>query len=140
MFLGYAQFNETVQTSGLDLTQSRIPDGGPALSNYNVVLQPLTPGTFNVNVSVQEVEGFEQLSLYPNPTSNNFNIQWNSNSNERVQIRIVDITGKVVYLNSHTVSVGMNTFEMDAQSWANGYYTVELKVNDRIGRMKMMKN
>ncbi len=140
MFPGYAQFNETVQTSGLDLTQSRIPDGGPALSNYNVVLQPLTPGTFNVNVSVQEVEGFEQLSLYPNPTSNNFNLQWNSNSNELVQVRIIDIAGKAVYQNSHAISIGKNTIEMNAQTWASGYYTVELKVNDRIGRIKMMKN
>lgn len=140
MFPGYAQFNETVQAAGLDLTQSRIPDGGPALSNYNVVLQALTPGTFNVNVSVQEIEGFEQLTLYPNPTSNIFNIQWNSNSNELVQVRIADITGKIVYQNSHAVSVGMNTLEMDSQSWANGYYTIELNVNDRIGRMKLMKN
>ena len=140
MFPGYAQFNETVQTAGLDLTQSRIPDGGPALSNYNVVLQALTPGTFNVNVSVQEVEGFEQLTLYPNPTSNNFNIQWNSNNNELVQVRIADITGKIVYQNAHAVSIGMNTLEMDSQSWASGYYTIELNVNDRIGRMKLMKN
>ena len=140
MFPGYAQFNETAQAGGTDLTQSRIPDGGPALSNYNVVLQALTPGTFNVNVSVQEIEGFDQLVLFPNPTSNNFNLQWNSNSNELVQIRIVDITGKVVYQNSHVVSVGRNTIEMDAETWASGYYTIELKVNDRIGRMKLMKN
>jgi hypothetical protein len=78
--------------------------------------------------------------LFPNPTTNNFNIKWNSNSNELVQLRIVDITGKVVYKNSHVVSVGMNTIEMDAEIWASGYYTIELKVNDRIGRMKLMKN
>jgi hypothetical protein len=57
-----------------------------------------------------------------------------------VQIRIVDIAGKVVYQNSHTVSVGMNIIEMDAQSWANGYYTIELKLNNRIERMQLMKN
>ena len=140
LFPGYAQFNETVQAGGTDLTQSRIPDGGPALSNFNVVLQELTPGTFNVNVSVPEVEGFDQLTLYPNPTSNNFNIQWNSKNNELIQIRVIDITGKVVSQNLRVVSVGMNTIEMDAQSWASGYYTIELRVNDRMGRMKLMKN
>ena len=140
MFPGYAQFNETAQTTGVDLTQSRFPDGGPAFSNFNVVLQALTPGTFNAPISVQELDGFDQLILYPNPTSTNFNIQWNSQSNELVQIRIVDITGKVVYFNSHAITVGMNTIEMDAQSWSNGYYTIELNVNDRIGRMKLLKN
>ncbi len=48
LFPGYAQFDETVQTTGIDLTQSRVPDGGPALTNTNVVLQALTPGTYNV--------------------------------------------------------------------------------------------
>jgi hypothetical protein len=140
MFPGYAQFNETVQAGGTDLTQSRIPDGGPALSNYNVVLQELTPGTFNVNVSVPELEGFDQLTIFPNPTSNNFNIQWNSNSNEFVQLRMTDITGKVVYQNSHAVTQGVNTIEIDAQSWASGYYMLEMQVNHTIGRMQLMKN
>jgi len=140
MFPGYAQFNETVQAAGEDLTQSRIPDGGPALSNYNVALQALTPGTFNVTVNVQEVEGFDQLTIYPNPTSNNFNIQWNSNSNEFVQLRIVDIAGQLVYQNSHAINQGMNTIEIDAQSWASGYYMIEMKVNNTIGRMKLVKN
>ena len=140
MFPGYAQFNETVQAAGTDLTQSRIPDGGPALSNYNVALQALTPGTFNVTVNVQEVEGFDQLTIYPNPTSNNFNIQWNSNSNEYVQLRIVDIAGQLVYQNSHAITQGMNTLEIDAQSWANGYYMIEMEVNNTIGRMKLVKN
>jgi hypothetical protein len=104
------------------------------------VLQALTPGTFNVNVSVSEVEGFDQLTLYPNPTSNNFNIQWNSLSNERVQIRITDIAGKVIYSNAHTVNEGMNLIEIDSQTWSSGYYMVELNVNDVVGRMKLVKN
>lgn len=140
LFPGYAQFNETVQAGGTDLTQSRIPDGGPALSNFNVVLQELTPGTFNVNVSVPEIEGLDQLTLYPNPTSHNFNIQWNSNSNEFVQFRMTDIAGKVVYQNSQAVTQGMNTIEIDAQSWASGYYMIEMEVNNSVGRMKLVKN
>jgi hypothetical protein len=43
-------FDETVQTSGWDKSQSRVPDGGPAFENQNVVLQELTPGDFNVVV------------------------------------------------------------------------------------------
>jgi hypothetical protein len=48
LFPGYAQFDETAQTIGTDLTQSRVPDGGPALTNSTVVLQALTPGTYNI--------------------------------------------------------------------------------------------
>jgi hypothetical protein len=45
---GYTQFDETVQATGIDLTQSRVPDGGPAFINSDVVLQELTPNTFNI--------------------------------------------------------------------------------------------
>jgi len=137
----YVDFNETDQPlGGADLTQSRFPDGGPTLTSSNIQLQPLTPGTYNFGVFVNEISAIAELKLFPNPTSGNFNIQWNSKSNELVQVRIVDITGKVVYQNSHSIFVGMNTLEMDSQSWANGYYTTELKLKDSVGRIKLMKN
>lgn len=50
MIPGYVQFDETFQQNGIDLTQSRVPDGGPAFINTNVVLQELTPNTFNIVV------------------------------------------------------------------------------------------
>jgi len=137
----YEDFDETYQTgAGPDLTQSRYPDGGPTLTSANIQLQPLTPGTYNNGVSVNEITETNGFKLFPNPTSTNFNIQWNSTSNELVQIRIADISGKIIYQNSHAVSIGMNTIEVDSQSWANGYYSIELNVNERIGRMKLMKN
>ena len=51
LFPGYTQFNETAQQTGTDLTQSRVPDGGVPLNNNTVVLQALTPGTYNIVVS-----------------------------------------------------------------------------------------
>lgn len=48
LFPGYTQFDETFQQTGIDLTQSRVPDGPPALTNSTVVLQELTPGTYNI--------------------------------------------------------------------------------------------
>ena len=137
----YFDFNETAQLTGAtDLTQSRFPDGGPTLTSTNIQLLPATPGTYNSGVFVNEFHIENTFSLYPNPTSNNFNIQWNSTTNELVQVRISDITGKIVYQDSHAVSVGMNTLEMDSQSWTSGYYTIELKLNDSVGRTKLMKN
>ena len=50
MIPGYVQFDETFQQAGIDLTQSRVPDGGPAFINTNVVLQELTPNTYNIVV------------------------------------------------------------------------------------------
>ena len=52
----YVDFNETDQPlGGADLTQSRFPDGGPTLTSSNIQLQPLTPGTYNLGVFVNEI-------------------------------------------------------------------------------------
>jgi hypothetical protein len=52
-FPGYTQFDETAQQGGfgvIDLTQSRVPDGGLPFDYASLVLQELTPGTFNIVV------------------------------------------------------------------------------------------
>jgi Secretion system C-terminal sorting domain len=45
---GYTQLDETAQQTGIDLTLSRVPDGGIAFDYLSFVLQELTPGTFNI--------------------------------------------------------------------------------------------
>lgn len=137
----YQDFNETYQTgSGPDLTQSRFPDGGPTLTSSNIQLQPLTPGTYNNGVSVNEIIETNGFKLFPNPTSNNFNIQWSAKNHNAVEIRIVDLMGKLVYSNLYVALVGLNTLEINSQSWASGCYIIELKMNDRDIRTTVVKN
>ncbi|MEY3850200.1 MAG: hypothetical protein RJA38_641, partial [Bacteroidota bacterium] len=57
-----------------------------------------------------------------------------------ISVRIVDIGGRLVYSNVHTVDTDMNFIELNAQSWANGFYVVELQVGDYVGRMNLIKN
>jgi hypothetical protein len=45
---GYTQLDETAQQTGIDLTLSRVPDGGLAFDYLSYLLQELTPGTFNI--------------------------------------------------------------------------------------------
>jgi hypothetical protein len=48
MMPGYTQLDETIQQNGIDLTLSRVPDGGLAFDYLGFVLQELTPGNFNI--------------------------------------------------------------------------------------------
>ena len=45
---GYMQMDETAQQTGIDLTLSRVPDGGIAFDYLSYLLQELTPGTYNI--------------------------------------------------------------------------------------------
>ncbi len=137
----YVDFNETNQSIGeVDLTQSRFPNGGPALTSSNIQLQPATPGTFNNGVFVSEEIRDVHFKMFPNPTADRFNIQINNSSSESISVRIVDIGGRLVYSNVYTVDTDMNFIELNAQSWANGFYVVELQVGDYVGRMNLIKN
>ena len=295
---GYVQFDETAQTTGIDLTQSRVPDGGPAFINTNVVLQALTPGTYNivilgctdptacnfngeatvndntcslpggtcddgnagtindvfdancncagtalpagctdinacnydptaqfdngtctypgsacddldpntindvldancfcagtsgvlgcmdlnacnynaaatfddgsclfigttcddgdpntvndaidfscncvgVIIGVNEVEGLNAISVFPNPSQNSFTVTFTSTVNEAIQIRVTDITGKTIHTERRGIQVGKNTFTLPSENWSNGIYILQINNEETSVQMQLMKN
>ena len=298
MIPGYAQFDETAQQNGIDLTQSRVPDGGPAFINTNVVLQELTPGTYNVVIlgcidptacnfngeatvndnscvlpggacddgnagtvndvydancncagtelpagcmdvaacnydpnaqfdngscafpgstcddldpntindvydanclcvgtsgvlgcmnlnacnynaaatlddgsclfigtscddgdsntvndaidlacncvgiiiGVNEVEGLNAISVFPNPSQNSFTVSFNSTVTEAIQLRVTDITGKTIHTERKGIQIGKNTFTLPSENWSNGIYILQINNEETSVQMQLMKN
>ncbi len=75
------------------------------------------------NTGIQEVLSEANLTLYPNPVSDQLNIQFEKYSNEVIEMEIVDITGKVV--KRDRLFNKFNT--VDLGSIANGTYFVKLQ-------------
>ncbi|MEN9334733.1 MAG: hypothetical protein RLY35_1913 [Bacteroidota bacterium] len=48
LMTGYTQLDETAQQNGIDLTISRVPDGGVAFDYLAYITQELTPGNYNI--------------------------------------------------------------------------------------------
>jgi hypothetical protein len=71
------------------------------------------------------------LKLFPNPTSNDFTIQFYINKEEKVEILIQDMSGRrvAVYNNKH---VANNVYEVnyDASNFAKGTYLVTILTSD----------
>ena len=137
----YEDFNETAQPlGGIDLTQSRFPDGGPTLTSSNIQLQPLTPGTFNNGVFVNEISEVNGFKIFPNPSQNSFTVSFASTVNEAIQVRVTDITGKTIHTENRGIQIGKNTFTLPSENWSNGMYILQINNEETSIQLQLMKN
>jgi hypothetical protein len=68
------------------------------------------------------------LKVYPNPANTHFTIDYAlTSSNDRVQLNVVDITGKIVYTKNLGVKdVGNHSEKLDCSNLPSGFYFVNM--------------
>lgn len=71
--------------------------------------------------------------IYPNPTTNSFTINSVNDSFESVQIRIIDVFGKVV-LNQNFI----NKEQIDCSAFTPGIYFIELVSKNKMNTLKLI--
>ena len=83
---------------------------------------------FNPSVSVQDEEFNESnLVLYPNPASQNANLEFELMNESEVRINVVDVTGKQVYSeNMNTLNSGNHKIKVNTSNFKEGIYFVTL--------------
>ena len=67
------------------------------------------------------------LSVYPNPTSGKVTLSFNSAGNIKYSIRVFDVTGRVMIIESISAVVGYNTKEINLENVAKGIYMVSIQ-------------
>jgi hypothetical protein len=124
----FDQQNFGVQTQ--NISYARCPDGS---ANFDYALP-----TFNaVNTCLAGINELTEatFSIFPNPTSNSFTLQFNEN--KATDLKIYDIQGRIVY---QTEEVEMEQ-TIDASKWHSGYYIVSLQTeNGQLQTKKLIKN
>lgn len=74
------------------------------------------------------------VSVYPNPTNGQLNISYNATTDGEYLISIFNIVGQVVYKQSYSNGVGLNTVRIDLSKFMQGVYMLELsfiKLNNK---------
>src|SRR5690606_959178 len=128
-------------TGGVDpYTYSWTGSNGFASSNQN--LSGLAPGNYTVTVTdycgniqtatvvVESSVGIKDNSMnnfavYPNPSTGKFTIEFSQQLNEAYTISVLDLTGRVVYRTTDSVSKK----QIDLNNVANGKYILNVKSN-----------
>ncbi|MBN1780780.1 cellulase family glycosylhydrolase [bacterium] len=105
-------------------------------------------GPFNLNFfewSAKDVEedsgesGFNWNPASPNPFRRQSAIRYTLSDQSRVRIRMVDMLGReAVSLWNGIQDAGERTFDIDAPAMASGVYILEMRVNGRSARQKIM--
>ena len=100
-------------------------------SDGNLVQAPVVRLDFGTYLSVEDnVIESSNVSLYPNPASNNATIAYSLNEGSDVAVEIRDMAGKLVYsAEVSNVAAGSHTMAISTSAMAEGMYTYTLVAN-----------
>lgn len=81
------------------------------------------PITLVDNTSVGEILSDANISIYPNPVTNELNVQFNRYNRELIDMEIFDLTGKVV----QSTKIFTGTTRVNVENLESGVYFVSLQ-------------
>jgi len=82
-----------------------------------------------------------KINVFPNPVSDNINIQYSLLNTAQVEINIYDMAGKVTnVLNEETKAAGayLNNFKIDHSKFRKGIYVVEIRIGKTKNTQKIL--
>jgi PKD repeat protein len=120
----------TYSTGGFyTVTVTAINNNCSSSYSFDVVIASVGMGENNL---------FSGISMFPNPTEGNVNLELNSNEQSTISISVVDNAGKVVnQLSDRTIQVGKNTLSFGTEMLQAGLYNVIIVSNN--GAIKTLK-
>jgi hypothetical protein len=80
------------------------------------------------------------FKMFPNPTTNDFELHFYAPITETVTVQIMDLFGRTIALTQHEVQDGANILKMGfPASAANGWYTVHLRAQGQTQMARIKK-
>jgi hypothetical protein len=84
-------------------------------------------------VLVEYPEGVKpEVKMYPNPTSNELNIELLSENQSITSIKVMDMSGRVVKQTQSVTFEGVNTINVSLSELTAGMYTIQVVNNDKL--------
>lgn len=99
--------------------------------------EPENPNPVGV---IENDEIITNLSIFPNPTISQLNIDFMSSSNNETTFQIYDNLGKLVSAQKTETLIGQNKVVINTQSLANGFYHLTISSGDNTKNIKFVKN
>ena len=92
------------------------------------------PGGTRLNGGVSITD----LSVYPNPTRDIFNVNFISDEIQDLQIRIINVLGNVIYSEDKQQFVGEYVKQIDINKFGKGIYFLEIETDSGIVNKKLI--
>lgn len=91
----------------------------------------------DVTVGLNEVASSSNLTIFPNPANETVNVSFEQNTNDLIQIELIDATGRVIAQNQ-SIEIGTNNVSFDVTTLSSGFYTVRLTNANGSENQKLM--
>jgi len=88
-------------------------------------------------VGLELSEKENSISLFPNPSQNNFTVTFNSTYNNSAELYIKDIYGRIVSSSNHQIATGYNQIN-SVVSLVPGLYLVNIKLEESVFTQKLV--
>jgi hypothetical protein len=111
----YYYYDWEVETTNQACSSSSIP--------VTVVVDPC--------VTIDERDLNNNISVYPNPADNSFDLKVALPGTASMEVRICDVLGKTIMMKEYTGISGIHTESIDIASLPNGAYLVNVKIGER---------
>ena len=92
----------------------------------------------NVKIYLKNTTGVKELvsdatiNVYPNPSSDVLNISFSADQSETVNIKLIDMQGKVVFESSETYGAGAQTTSLNVKDIPAGAYSMTLATDKKV--------
>lgn len=91
-------------------------------------------------VGVEEIEAnANNIKIYPTPSSNQLNIEYEHYNSETIQLEVQNLLGQTVYSETLKTNIGKQTKMLDISSLNNGVYFILLKNKTNTSTAKFVK-
>ena len=157
-----SQLIATVSQVGLDLEASVAGGNTPYLYQWNTTettqqITPIANGTYwviveDINQCISDTVYFNvtwistditelnivDLSIYPNPSEDIFNVTFTSKEKKNLQLRVLNILGEEVYTEDLESFVGNYSKQIMLGKYPDAIYLLEIKTSEGIVNKKLM--
>jgi len=89
-------------------------------------------------VSGIETYTIDEITIYPNPSQDVFNVEFNSLSRQDLTFRIINVVGAVVYTENLNEFVGQYTKQVDLSTYKKGVYFLEITTDNGVINKKLI--
>jgi PKD repeat protein len=98
-------------------------------------------GFFNGNgmTAINKSSTISNVTVYPNPVTDNTSISLSSTVNTSVNVFIISVDGKVISNTMYNINKGNNTININTENLQKGIYLLKINNNEKIATTKIIK-
>ena len=79
------------------------------------------------------------ISIYPNPTDNIVNLNYFSDIQSKMFVKLYDMNGKLLYEQTVNMEIGKGSLQLDLSHLAMATYNLEVSINGKVETFKIVK-